>query len=372
MLKKHDVLKRRALRLKQTGGCAVYLLSLSAADLLAVTALSPDENQSPADLLAAHQPTVRAHVANIQSGLKDHDALMLTPIVLGLCSEVRFRGSRGPDVSDGLASAGTLEIPLRTRNGRKPAWILDGYYRLLALSDRQEFDFAFPVSALVVDDSDVLRQQFDRIHRTHPLPADLGDALFPRRSLPISLTIGAQELPEAVCNWLNSDPESPFHELVGTAKDGTATPFLALRAALSKSIAESLSSPYGALFPYRNIAAGQTDIDGLCHAVKTYWSAVKSVFPEAWGKPPKRSRLMHPVGIRTMGRLMNRILPAVNLVAEDCLEQAVGELKKIKPVCHWASGVWEDLNALRWDRLENTTRHVNLLSNYLMREYLAK
>ena len=38
-----------------------------------------------------------------------------------------------------------------------------------------------------------------------------------------------------------------------------------------------------------------------------FWSAVKDVFPEAWDKPPRRSRLMHGVGIVSLGFLMDAI-----------------------------------------------------------------
>jgi DGQHR domain-containing protein len=367
-----DVLKRRALRLAQPAGNDVFLLSLSPADLLAIASASPGQNQSSEELLGTDRPAVRKHIADIRSGLQSADALMLTSIVLGLTPEVRFRSSRGPDVSDGLATSGTIEIPLRTRAGRKPAWLLDGHYRLLALTDCEHRDFAVPVCAFVSDDPGMLRQQFDRIQSTHPLPEGLSDLLLPRPAVAISPRIGPQELPDAVCDWLNTDPESPFHGLVGPKEAGKGTQFPVARAALCETVAESLSSPYGGLFPYRNIATGETDVDGVCNALKTYWAAVKAVFPDAWGKPAKKSRLMHPVGIRTMGRLMNRVLPAVDLAADDRIQQVAGELKKIKPLCRWTSGIWEGLDGLRWDKLENATRQVNLLSNFLMRAYLAK
>jgi hypothetical protein len=47
---------------------------------------------------------------------------------------VRFHQSRGPAVDDGLAAAGTLEIPLPNGRQNKPAWIVDGQQRAVALS----------------------------------------------------------------------------------------------------------------------------------------------------------------------------------------------------------------------------------------------
>lgn len=366
-------LKRRALRLTQAAGYDVFLLSLSPADLLAIRGVSPDQKQSLEELLRADQPSAAQHIANIQSGLDAGDALLLTTVVIALSPEVRFRSSRGPDVSDGLATSGTIEIPLRTRAGRKPARVLDGFHRLLALSGNKGIDFAVPVSAVVSDDPGVIRQLFDRIQSTHPLPVGFADRLLPSRAVPISPRIAAQDLPDAVCQWLNDDPDSPFHQLIGPAQPGKATSRSPVsRAALGEIIADSLSSPYGALFPYRNIAGGETDVDGLWRAFRTYWAAVKSVFPEAWGKPAKKSRLMHPVGIRIMGRLMNRVLPAVDLSADDRVEQTSRELEKIESFCRWTAGVWEPLDGLAWDELENRKRHVDLVSNYLIRAYLTK
>jgi DGQHR domain-containing protein len=366
-------LKRRCLRLLQATGHDVFLLSLSPTDILALANATPDQNMSLGEILESDRPTVKRHVANIQSSLEPDHATLATAIVLALSPEVRFRGSRGPDVSDGLATAGTLEIPLRTRAGRKPAWILDGFHRLLALSAPQHKDFAVPVCAFVADDAEVLREQFERIHSTHPLPAGFADLLFPRRAVAISPRISAQELPDAVCQWLNDDLESPFHQLIGPREsEKTASRHPVSRTTLCEILADSLSSPYGALFPYRNIAGGETDVDGLCSALHTYWSAVKAVFPEAWGKSPKKSRLMHPAGLRIMGRVMNRVLPAVDLAADDRIQQAVRELKKVQPLCRWTDGVWESLDRLAWDKLENTTRHVDLVSNFLIRAYLTQ
>lgn len=368
-----DALRRRALRLTQSSGSDVFLLSLSPTDLLAIANVTTDENKLPEDLLVTDRPTAGRHVAEIRRGLESDDAIMLTAIVLALSPEVRFRGSRGPDVSDGLATSGTIEIPLRTRAGRKPARVLDGFHRLVAISGREGNEFAVPVCAVVADDPAVLRQLFERIHSTHPLPVGFADLLLPRQAVAISPRIAAQELPDAVCQWLNEDSDSPFHQLIGPQDCDKATArFPVSRAALCEIIADSVSSPYGALFPYRNIAGGETDVDGLCRTFHTYWAAVQSVFPEAWGKQAKKSRLMHPAGIRIMGRLMNRVLPAVDLAADDLVEQACRELKKIQPLCRWTGGVWESLNGLAWDELKNTTRHVDLVSNFLIRAYLTK
>ena len=41
--------------------------------------------------------------------------------------------------------------------------------------------------------------------------------------------------------------------------------------------------------------------------LKDFWRAVSHVFPEAWDKPPRQSRLMHGAGIASLGFLMDTI-----------------------------------------------------------------
>ena len=104
---------------------------------------------------------------------------------------------------------------------------------------------------------------------------------------------------------------------------------------------ESLTSPAGCLFPYRNITSGETDFEGLWAALLLYWTAVRDTFPDAWGKPPTRSRFMHGAGIRAMGRLMDRILAAVNPRHPNAADQVQADLARIAPHCRWTRGTWE-------------------------------
>ncbi len=62
------------------------------------------------------------------------NTLFPNSIILTLSSRVRFHQSHDRTVDDGLAAAGTLEIPIPNRRQRKPAWIVDGQQRAVALS----------------------------------------------------------------------------------------------------------------------------------------------------------------------------------------------------------------------------------------------
>jgi len=134
-------------------------------------------------------------------------------------------------------------------------------------------------------------------------------------------------------------------------------------------IHESLSSTAGCLFPYRNLATGQTDMDGMLRVLVAYWTAVREIFPEAWGISPSRSRLMHGVGIRAVGRLMDKIMSGVNPQDRTASRQAVRDLRLVAPTCHWTEGEWGELG-LAWNELQNVPRHIRALSNFLIRSYV--
>ena len=168
------------------------------------------------------------------------------------------------------------------------------------------------------------------------------------------------------------DPESPFFGLIRRASTPTEdkTKAVVTDTGLVEAMKESLESPSGVLFPYRNIAAGTTDTAGIRQVLLTYWTAVRNTFPDAWGLPPTRSRLMGGVGIRAMGRLMERIMAHVDVTTEDAVKSTELELQRVAPACRWTSGVWPELG-LPWDELQNTPRHISALSNFLARTYVT-
>ena len=176
----------------------------------------------------------------------------------------------------------------------------------------------------------------------------------------------------AICDWLNSEKTSPFFGLIRRAStsEEQKAKTVVTDTSVVKMIEESLTSPAGCLFPYRNIATGETDFDGICKVLVTYWTAVSRVFPAAWGKPPSSSRLMHGAGIRAVGRIMDRVMPAIRLQQDNAVDLAAAEIRRIAPLCRWTEGKWEDLGGVSWNEIQNVPRHIRLLSNVLIRAYL--
>jgi hypothetical protein len=88
----------------------------------------------------------------------------------------------------------------------------------------------------------------------------------------------------------------------------------------------------------------------------------------------RRSRLMHGVGIASMGFLMDAITDRLGFVSVPSEDDFRADLKAIADVCRWTSGVWEfgNQHQRRWNDLQNTPRDIQLLTNYLLFEYKAR
>jgi DGQHR domain-containing protein len=366
------VLARRALRVKQTNGSQLYVFSLTAPEILQIADISRVNRDETGELIGYQRPEVRRHVQEIVDYLDSDDVIFPNPIIIALPSTVRFVSSRGtkPNTSDEAACNGTLEIRLPVGTEPKPGWIVDGQQRTLALAKARRQDLPVLVTAFVTDDVDVQRDQFVRINNTKPLPRGLVTELLPSISSPLPARLAIKQAPSALCDLLNADETSPFVGLVRrsstTKTDRTSA--VITDTSIVKMLAESLNAPGGCLYPYRNPTSGETDFLSVTKTVAIYWSCVRDTFPDAWALSAERSRLMHGAGIRAMGRLMDRIMSPLNPHDDLTPKQVMTDLELIAPHCRWTEGTWDGLG-LAWNAVENTTRHINELSSYLIRIY---
>jgi DGQHR domain-containing protein len=370
--KSSRVIQRRAIRLSQNEGHHLFLLGLTGEELLQIADVSRISRDDAGTLLGYQRPEVKRHVNDIVEYLNGEKVLFPNSIILALSTRVRFLHSRGPKVDDGHAISGTIEIPLPGPSDKKPGWIVDGQQRVLAISKSNKKNLLVPVNAFIGDDVEIQRDQFLRVNNTKPLPRGLITELLPEVSAALPANLAARKTPAAICDLLNREKGSPFFGLIkrSSMSDEQKEKAVVADSSIVKMIEESITSTSGCLFPYRNIATGETDFDGIWKVLVSYWNAVKKTFPDAWGGDPKVSRLMHGVGIRSIGRLMDRVMPAVNAGGSGATEQVMNELRPLVPLCHWTDGRWEDLDDLAWNELQNVPRHIRLLSNYLIRVYI--
>jgi hypothetical protein len=105
-----------------------------------------------------------------------------------------------------------------------------------------------------------------------------------------------------------------------------------------------------------------------------FWSAVRDVFAEAWDKPPRRSRLMHGAGVVSLGFLMDAIFDRYSRDRTPDKEDFTADLSELTDVCRWTSGYWEfgPRDQRKWNELQNTSRDIQILTNYLLSEYKAR
>jgi DGQHR domain-containing protein len=368
-----NVLQRRALAVQQPGGTLVYLFTVTAAELLQVADISRISRAEDGQLIGYQRPEVRRHVNQIVEYLDGDDVLFPHAVIVALPSTVKFRQSRGPGTHDGLAAAGTLEIPLPKAGEPRPGWLVDGQQRALALARTKRQDLPVPVTAFIADDIEVQRDQFLRVNNVQPLPRGLVTELLPEVWTSLSPKLSAKRIPSALVELLNRQPTSPFQGLIKRAStpDAERSHAVVTDTVLVSAIEESLNSSGGALYPYRNVATAETDIDGIYRLLLCYWRAVRATFPAAWGLPPTQSRLMHGAGLRAMARLMDRIMLTVDAGHKDAEAHVRRELAKIAPFCRWTEGHWDELG-VDWDALQNVQKDIRMLSNYLVRLYLQQ
>lgn len=370
--KRPNFLRRRALRVNQDAEHPLYMFTLTGDELTQIADISRVSRDEQGKLIGYQRPEVKRHIQNIKDYLESGDVVFPNSVILALSSDVEFTKSRGPKV-EGFAVAGVLKIHLPRDGEPKPAWIVDGQQRTIALTQSKRKDFPVPVNAFIADNVDLQRDQFLRINSTKPLPRGLIDELLPEVTTTLPSNLAARKVPSALCDMLNQDPESPFHELIRRASTSKAKKRTAVVAdtVVTKMIHDSFALHSGALFPFRDVASNSTDFAGIKSMLFVYWKAVRDVFPEAWGLPPEKSRLMHGVGIRAMGRLMDRVMLMIDPEHPKAYARVRRELELIRPVCHWTEGTWDGLNGLPWNELENTAKHHKALSNLLIRTYIG-
>ena len=370
---KHIVIERRALRIEQNPEIPLYLFALAAEEVALVADVARIARNDAGKLIGYQRAEVRNHVKQILDYLNSGDVLFPNGLILALPDTVHFKSSRGPATTDGLATAGTLVITYPADpEAPRPAWIVDGQQRSRALSQTSNTRIPIPVAGFVAPTVEVQRDQFLRVNTVAPLPSNLVTELLPEVISAPSPRLAKRRMPSALVDVLNREPESPFFGMIKRASsDGDdLRKAVVVDTGLVETIRESLDSPSGVLFPYWNMATGSTDTESILRILITYWSAVRDVFPEAWGKPARRSKLMGGVGIRAMGRLMDRVMAQIDANDPQAPELARREVARIKDACHWTSGTWPEIG-LPWNELQNVSRHISALSNFLARTYLA-
>jgi DGQHR domain-containing protein len=362
----------RALHTKQGKSLDVFAFFIRGADIVKVADISRVERDEADELKGFQRPEIRNHVKGIVDYLNQGQVLFPNAIILAMSPEIRFAASRGtkPSGDEGIAHAGTLTIPIY-QEGKRVAWIVDGQQRSLALAQASNQNIAVPVVGFVSDNLEVQREQFILVNKAKPLPSRLINELLPETSgILLPRDLSSRRVPSEICGLLNRDPGSPFFKIIKRPSDRGVSAAVITDTAVITMIKNSMNNPLGALAPYKATARDAADIESMYRVLCTFWSAVKVTFPDAWGKDPRVSRLMHSAGIEAMGVVMDRIYAKLSAAEED-QKSVQRELSKIAPSCRWTKGTWEALG-LAWNEVQNTPRDIKRLQEALVRAYTAE
>jgi DGQHR domain-containing protein len=343
------------------GGLDVYAFFVRGDRILEIADISRIGRDESAEIAGFQRPEIKAHVRKIAEYLEQNDVLFPNAVILALAPGVHFAGKRGTKnrLADVGSEAGVLSIPVRP--GRKAGWIVDGQQRALALAQAGASDLTVPVVAFVSGDISVHREQFILVNKAKPLDRRLIDELLPSVGTFLPRDLAVRRVPSALCGALNDTPCSPFHDFI-RRPSRTAPQAVIQDAHLTNLMRRSMTDPRGSLAAH--VAAdGRADPEGMYRVMSDFWWAVRDVFPDAWGLPPDRSRLMHGAGIAAMGVLMDEIMGRPDAV--DGRSYATEVLRRIAPHCRWTSGRWEALGR-DWNEIQITGRDVRALSNVLV------
>lgn len=366
------VIKRQALRLDQHPAHPLYLFTLSGEELLALADVQHARRDAAGDLQGYQRPEVKRHVKTITRYLDGPAVLFPNPVILALPEDAEFHTTRGTAADAGFGRAGVLHLRVPGKDEAKRAWVVDGQQRMLAIAkSKRRAELVVPVNAFVAKDVEAQREHFIRVNSSQPLPRRLLAELLPHVDAELSDKLDASKLPSALCDALNQDPQSPFFGLVWRSSMSKAAKERAvcMDTSVIRMLEDSLNRTSGCLFPYRNLATREADIDGMLHLLVTYWSAVRDVWPNAWGVSPRESRLMHGVGIRAMGRVMDKVMTGLDPSSSRFASQARTEVRRLRSIARWTDGEWEDLG-LAWNQVMNTATHVRQVSRLLVDAYL--
>ena len=359
----------RALKTTQGDGLDVFAFFIKGSDVVRVADISRIERDETDTLRGFQRPEIRSHVKGIVDYLNQGNVLFPNAIILAMSPEVRFAAARGtkPTGDDGVAQAGTLSIPVYDE-GQRVAWIVDGQQRSLALAQVEGSEIPVPVVGFVSDNLEVQREQFILVNKAKPLPTRLINELLPEtRGVLLPRELSARKVPSEICNLLNRDNDSPFHKLIKRASDKGNSTAVITDTAIIAMIRNSMNNPLGALSLYKSTGREGADVESMYRILLTFWTAVKDVFPDAWGADPRNSRLMHSAGIEAMGVLMDRIYARIAGHGED-YKTVRKEIEKVAPACRWTQGVWETLG-LPWNEIQNTPRDIKKLQDALVKAY---
>lgn len=351
------------------GQRALYTFAVDGKSLARFATVSRIRRNDDAKIEGYQRPEVLAHIASIRKYIESDQPMIPNALVVAFDSRVRFEA--GAPQNESTTRSGFLVIPVENEedDASLPGWIVDGQQRTAALREANIGSFPVFVTAFITDDDAEQKAQFILVNSTRPLPKSLIYELLPSTDASLPLSLEVRRFPARILEHLNWDIDSPLKGMIRTP---TTPEGIVKDNSVLRMLETSLTD--GALYRWRNAKTGVGDLSQMLLFLKNYWAAVANVFEAAWGLPPRRSRLMHGVGITSLGFVMDAIGDRLWEVGVPSVKEFAEDLEPLSEVCAWTAGEWHfGPNSVRaWNELQNTQKDTQLLTNYLLFQYKAR
>jgi DGQHR domain-containing protein len=362
-------LRLPALEITQGPKRMFYSFAVDGKLLPTFTTVSRIHRNGEDNLLAGYQrPEVLSHIAEIRNYLESSDPLLPNAIVIAFDDRVKFVPTG--ETPSAFSRWGILVVPLDTEGPEetKPGLIVDGQQRTAAIRDARIGSFPICATAFIANDEREQREQFILVNSTKPLPKGLIYELLPTTEMKLPPLLQRRRFPTQLLARMNSDESSPLR---GKIRTPTTPSGVVQDNSVLKMLENSLSD--GVLYRFRDPANNSSDPEAMLQVLNAFWGAASAVFPNAWGLPPVRSRLMHGAGIVSMGFLMDAIAERHRDLGMPSEAQFREDLEPLKDVCRWTDGYWDFGPGVKrkWNEVQNTPKDVQMLANYLMVQYKA-
>ena len=347
------------IKTEQSPGKYIYSFVIDGKDISRFTSVSRVRRDKDGALLGYQRPEVMLHIQEIKDYIEEKNSILPNSLVIAFQEGLNFTSSEKIDQFSELG-----KIAIKCDDNNKAGWIVDGQQRAAALRIANKAHFPVSVVAFKSKNENDERQQFVLVNNTKPLPKSLIYELLPsfEEHVPNKLKIRREAY--IILERLNTDENSPFYMRIKTMTyRGIETANIKDMSVL-KMLENSLTN--GILFKYRH------NIEKSFSILFNYWNAVKMYYPNAWNLPPKKSRLTHGVGIVSMGYLMDTLSYKLTKRGQvPCSQKYIDQLQILGKNIPWHSGIWKFSNSitLPWNEIQNTLRHIDLVTNFLIRKY---
>lgn len=359
-----------ALEVNQGNGRTLYSFAIDGKQLPSIATVSRLRRDDESNIQGYQRPEVLTHIAAIRRYIESDAPMIPNALVIAFDKRVTFTPLPGAPRTD-YACPGLLSIPLveDASGDDKPGWIVDGQQRSAAIREARVSSFPICVTAFITDSDDEQRSQFILVNSAKPLSKGLIYELLPATTGTLPIPLQLRKFPSLLLRRLNCEVRSPLYRLIRTPTmpDGKIKDNSVL-----KMLENSLSD--GALYRFRDLGSGRGDDDAMVNLLIEFWSAVREIFPDAWDKPPRQSRLMHGVGIVSMGFLMDAIFDRYSRKHIPTESDFQADLRELADICRWTAGYWDfgPGTQRKWNELQNVSRDIQLLTSYLLYQYKAR